>query len=53
MGNYHNGPDVDLVLFGGDITEQPENLLRIQLNEELPLPYYFDIVHYETLSSVS
>ena len=49
MGNYKNGSDVDLVVYGPGITPQMLNHLSIQLNEELPLPYYFDLVHYETL----
>jgi len=51
MGNYKNGSDVDLVIYGPDVTENITNQLRIALNEELPLPYYFDIVHYESVSS--
>lgn len=53
MGNYKNGSDVDLVIYGSGITENIVNQLRIALNEELPLPYYFDIVHYESLTSHS
>ncbi|SDI98745.1 Predicted nucleotidyltransferase [Natribacillus halophilus] len=51
MGNYKNGSDVDLVIYGPEVTEHVISQLRITLNEELPLPYYFDIVHYETISS--
>lgn len=49
MGNYKNGSDVDLVLYGSRLTPEILNDLSILLNEELPLPYYFDIVHYEAL----
>lgn len=51
IGNYKKGSDVDLVIYGTDITDEIVNSLRVRLNEELPLPYYFDVVHYETLSS--
>lgn len=51
MGNYKRGSDVDLVIYGPTITEKIIRQLSIALNEELPLPYYFDIVHYESISS--
>lgn len=51
MGNYKRGSDVDMVIYGTEITENIVNQLRITLNEKLPLPYYFDIVHYESISS--
>lgn len=51
MGNHKNGSDVDLVIYGSNITGEIVNKLRILLNEELPLPYYFDVVHYEALDS--
>jgi predicted nucleotidyltransferase len=50
MGNYKNGSDVDLVVFGSGVTDHIVNDLRIALNENLPLPYYFDIVHYESIA---
>ena len=49
MGNYKNGSDIDLVIYGDQITAEIQNQLSIELNEKLPLPYYFDIIHYETL----
>ena len=52
IGNYKNGSDVDLVIYGSDVTDEIINYLRIRLNEELPLPYYFDIIHYESISNV-
>lgn len=51
MGNYKNGSDVDLALYGPSITQNTVNQLSTVLNEELPLPYYFDIIHYESISS--
>lgn len=53
MGNYKNGSDIDLVVYGIDVTEEIINKLSVQLNEELPIPYYFDIVHYESLTTTS
>ena len=51
IGNYKNGSDIDLVIYGSGITNDVVNKLSILLNEELPLPYYFDIVHYESIST--
>jgi uncharacterized protein len=49
-GNYQTGSDVDLAIVGDRITYSTVNQLSGWLNEESPLPYYFDIVHYNTLS---
>jgi len=51
LGNYKNGSDVDIAIYGDDITSEIVNRLSILLNEDLPLPYYFDIVHYEGLDN--
>lgn len=50
LGNFKNGSDVDLVIFGSEITPQLMLRLAVQLNEELPLPYHFDLVHYESIN---
>ncbi|QXM06663.1 nucleotidyltransferase domain-containing protein [Crassaminicella indica] len=49
IGNYKNGSDVDIVIYGIDITVEIVNQISVELNEKLPLPYYFDVVHYEGL----
>lgn len=49
MGNYKRGSDVDLCIFGSKITGDTVNKLSIELNELLPLPYYFDVLHYESI----
>jgi uncharacterized protein len=51
-GNYHPGSDLDLALKGAQITHTTVNRLSECLNEEKPLPYFFDIVHYDTLTDV-
>lgn len=50
IGNYKRGSDIDMVIFGCDMAQDSLNELRIRLNEELPLPYHFDVVHYESLA---
>lgn len=50
IGNYKSGSDIDLVIHGSNVTDETVNKLSIRLNEELPLPFYFDIVHYGSLA---
>ncbi len=50
-GNYEPGSDVDLAIRGSGITHPLVCRLSFLLNEEYPLPYFFDVVHYESLSN--
>ena len=50
-GKYNNGSDIDLVIYGSQITKEIVIHLAALLNEDLPLPYYFDIVHYESIKN--
>lgn len=50
-GNYKTGSDVDLAVKGDRITHRTIAQLADALNEDLPLPYFFDIVHYNSLES--
>lgn len=49
MGNYKKGSDVDMAIFGENITKQVVFQLDDYLNEIFPLPYFFDIIHYEDI----
>lgn len=49
MGNYKPGSDVDIAIKGRNVAMELGSLL----NEALPLPHYFDVVHYDTLESES
>lgn len=51
MGNYKKGSDVDIAIFGKHITREEIFKLDDYLNEILPLPYFFDIHHYENISN--
>lgn len=51
LGNFKNGSDIDLVLFGTEITQQTILKLKVKLEQELPIPYFFDVIHYETISN--
>ena len=49
-GNSKSGSDIDLALKGDDITD--ETVLRLRaLLEELPLPYFFDILDYAAVEN--
>ncbi len=49
MGNYKKGSDVDIAIFGKQITREVIFKLNDYLNETSPLPYFFDIIHYEDI----
>jgi predicted nucleotidyltransferase len=49
-GNYKKGSDVDLAIKGDRITYEITARFADCLNEEKPLPYFFDVVHYEAIA---
>jgi predicted nucleotidyltransferase len=49
-GNYKTGSDVDLAIKGDRITYEITARFADCLNEEKPLPYFFDVVNYETIA---
>lgn len=51
LGNYKKGSDVDLAIKGDSITRKTLLGLSDLLNEVYPLPYFFDIVHYNTIKN--
>lgn len=51
MGNFKNASDVDLAIVGKNITSTTANRLRSMLNDDLPLPYFFDVVVYEKIAN--
>ncbi len=51
MGNYKKGSDVDIVIFGQHINDKTVARLSETLNEEYPLPYFFDVIHYESITN--
>ena len=48
-GTHQPGSDVDLALVGKAIDRQLTARLRAILEEESPIPYFFDVVHWESL----
>lgn len=51
IGNYKKGSDVDIAISGERITRKTVSDLNILLNEEYPLPYFFDLLHYEDIKN--
>jgi uncharacterized protein len=49
--NYRNGSDIDLAIFGTNLTEKNIWDTTSYINEVLPIPYKVDIVHFETVKS--
>ncbi|NLM42645.1 MAG: nucleotidyltransferase domain-containing protein [Clostridiales bacterium] len=48
-GNYKAGSDIDIAIYGDDITYDTISSLHSLLEDESPLPYLFDIVDYTHL----
>ncbi|WP_059172389.1 nucleotidyltransferase domain-containing protein [Bacillus sp. FJAT-27445] len=51
MGNYKRGSDVDIAISGKGVTEKTLFQVYDLLNEEYPLPYFFDVVIYEDIKN--
>jgi len=49
-GNYKPGSDVDIAIKGTDVNHRTVSDLSFILNEELSLPYYFDVINYEKIT---
>ena len=47
MGNYKRGSDIDIVIWGENITFALVDELHTMLNEKLPIPYYYDVICYD------
>lgn len=50
-GNHKKGSDVDLAIKGKKLLDTTIRRLNIKLNEELPLPYFFDVVNFDEISN--
>ena len=48
-GTHKAGSDVDIAIVGESITFDIISKVRFQLEEESPMPYFFDIVDYTHL----
>ena len=51
MGHAKRGSDVDLALKGKRLDLTTVTHVKFVLEEERPLPYFFDVVHYDALTN--
>lgn len=51
MGNYKKGSDIDMAIFGRKVNFDITSRLSGLLNEELPIPYYTDVINFNTFES--
>ena len=53
LGTFKKGSDVDIAVSGTGVTR--ETVLRLSglLNDELPLPYTFDILQFDTITNAA
>ena len=50
-GNYKNGSDIDIALFGENMSTTIAWKISGILNEETIMPYHFDILSYKNLKN--
>lgn len=51
IGNYKKGSDIDLAVKGPDINRSILASIYDLLSEEYPIPYFFDLLHYDSISN--
>ncbi|MEI6749377.1 MAG: nucleotidyltransferase domain-containing protein [Bacteroidota bacterium] len=51
QGNFKPGSDIDLALFGENLSQTDGTLLSSRLNEYTLLPYKFDVVVFGNITS--
>ena len=51
-GNYKAGSDIDLAIFGEGVTFDTVAKLHALLEEESPLPYFFDVIDATHLAHI-
>ncbi|HED38187.1 MAG TPA: nucleotidyltransferase domain-containing protein [Ignavibacteria bacterium] len=51
MGNYKKGSDIDLAIVGENIDFETTSRLHGKLNEALPIPYFVDVVDFNTIEN--
>ncbi|TCO06909.1 nucleotidyltransferase domain-containing protein [Natronoflexus pectinivorans] len=53
IGSYKNGSDIDIAIKGKAITNGICVKVSGILNEELPLPWKFDVIHFDSIQHSS
>lgn len=52
LGNYKSGSDIDICIKGKNISFDTTSQLKAQLEEMGPLPYFIDIVDYNSIDNL-
>jgi len=52
MGNYKKGSDIDIALYGKQLKQSTCNRISGMLNQELPIPFFVEIVNLQTVSNI-
>jgi uncharacterized protein len=50
-GNFKKASDIDLAIKGKTVTQVTIKRLSARLNEELPMPYFFDVLDYASINN--
>jgi predicted nucleotidyltransferase len=51
MGNFKKGSDIDLALFGQNISSETILELSAKLNQQEIIPYHIDVVYYSRIKN--
>jgi len=51
IGNYKKGSDIDIAIIGSGINYEITSLLNRKLNEQLPIPYFVDVLNFNTIDN--
>jgi predicted nucleotidyltransferase len=52
MGNFKKASDIDLAVKGKNVTRTTIIRLSGLLNDEYPIPFFFDIVYYDKIENI-
>jgi len=50
-GNYTHGSDIDIAIKGKKTSPELALNISAKLNEELPIPYYVDVLDYNSIDN--
>lgn len=51
IGNFKKASDIDLAVLGVNVTRKTISSLNDSLNNEYPIPYFFDIISYNDINN--
>lgn len=51
LGTFKKGSDIDLALKGETLSDSVCAQIHFELEEDIPLPYFFDVTHYASIDN--